>query len=132
MSKSENPEAFAQFVKLALNATSLADEQNYIEKACAEAKTLADFEKLLAHFDAREIGSHIADWAEESAFHPFESAGYAMITLEDGAVIAHWDEQGFWDVSCYENIDEAQAIIDEANADWTESEDEDEDESAGE
>lgn len=126
--KTANPEAFGQFLALALNAHTIAEERDYIEKACSEVKTLADFQKLLDHFSAKEIGSHVADWAEESAFHPFDSAGYAMITLEDGAIVAHWDEQGFWDVFGFENVEEAQAIIDDANEDWTESEEDSEEE----
>jgi len=92
-----------------------------IEKACKEAKTMAHFDALLEHFEAREIGSHIADWADEAAYNSHETAGLAMVTLEDGAIIAEWSGQGFWDVSTMSE-ERASKMIEEANSDWNQEE----------
>jgi hypothetical protein len=95
-----------------------------IEKACQEAKTIAHFDALLEYFEAREIGSHVADWADEAAYHPHESAGLAMVTLEDGAIVAEWNDQGFWHVETMQSEEEASKIIEEANAEWNQEEEE--------
>lgn len=110
----------------AARKAELCQQHEALEKACSEAKTMAHFDALLEHFEAREIGSHIADNADESAFHPHESAGLAMVTLEDGAIVAEWNDQGFWDVSTMDPT-EARKIIDEAYAEWN-GEEEDEEE----
>ena len=87
---------------------------------------MAHFDALLEHFEARDIGSHIADWADEAAYHPHESAGYAMITLEDGAILTQWNDAGFYHTETI-GEQEAMKIIEEANAEWSEEEKEEED-----
>ena len=84
---------------------------------------MAHFDALLDHFEAREIGSHIADWADETTYHPQDSAGLAMVTLEDGAIVAEWDEQGRWDVSTMDST-KAREILDAAYAEWSQEEEE--------
>ena len=114
---------FTKAFRAARQETGLVARYNKIEKACQEAKTVAHFDALLEHFEAREIGSHIADYADEAAYHPHESAGLAMVTLEDGAVIAEWSDAGFWDVSTMDPT-KAKEIIDEAYAEWNQEEEE--------
>ena len=120
---------FTKAFRAARKASDWREQQDKIEKACQEAKTVAHFDALLEHFEAREIGSHIADWADEAAYHPHDSAGLAMVTLEDGAIVAERNEQGFWHV---ETMSEEQAskIIEEANAEWNQEEEEEEEEEA--
>jgi hypothetical protein len=115
--------AFSKAYRAARQATDWRQQQDKIEKACQEAKTMAHFDALLEHFEARDIGSHVADSADEAAYHPHESAGYAMITLEDGAILTQWNDAGFWYT---ETIGEQEAlkIIEEANAEWNEEEEE--------
>ena len=96
-----------------------------LEKACQEAKTTKHFDALLEHFSARDIGSHIADWAEEAAYHPHESAGFAMIRLHDGAILTQWNDAGFYHTETM-GEDEALKIIEEANAEWCDEEAEEE------
>jgi len=98
-------------------------QQDAIKKACQKAKTVAHFDALLAHFEAREIGSHIADWATDKAYHPHESAGLAMLSLKDGAVISEWNDLGFWDVATMPE-EEALKLIAEANEEWNQEEEE--------
>ena len=107
--------------RAARQATDWREQQDKIEKACQEAKTTAHFDALLEHFSARDIGSHIADWAEEAAYHPHESAGYAMITLEDGAIFAEWHDSGHWYADTMSE-EEALKYIEEANAEWHDEE----------
>jgi hypothetical protein len=116
---------FTKAFRAARQATDWRQQQDKIEKACQEAKTMAHFDALLEHFEAREIGSPIADWADESAYHPHESAGCAMVTLEDGAILAQWNDSGFWWV---ETMNEALATkyVEEANAEWNQEEEEEE------
>lgn len=111
--------AFSKAFRAARQASDWSQQQDKIEKACQEAKTMAHFDALLEHFSARDIGSHIADWAEDAAYHPNESAGFAMISLEDGAIITQWSDSGFWYVA---TMPEAEALkyIEEANAEWNE------------
>ena len=109
--------AFTKAFRAARQASDWRDQQDKIETACQEAKTVAHFEALLEHFTAREIGSHIADNAEEAAYHPHESTGYAMITLEDGAILTHWNDAGFYHTETI-GEEEASKIIEEANAAW--------------
>jgi hypothetical protein len=118
---------FTKAFRAARKASDWRAQQDAIEKACQEAKTMAHFDALLEHFEAREIGSHIADWADEAAYHPHESAGYAMVTLEDGAILAQWNDSGFWRV---ETMNEALATkyVEEANAEWNQEEEEEEEE----
>ena len=112
---------FTRAFRAARQASDWREQQDRIEKACQEATTMAHFNALLEHFSARDIGSHIADWAEDAAYHPNESAGYAMITLEDGAIIAQWNDSGFWYVATMPEA-EASKYIEEANAGWNEEE----------
>lgn len=98
-----------------------------LAKACQEAKTMAHFDALLEHFTAREIGSHIAEWAEEAAYHPHESAGYAMITLDDGAILTQWNDAGFHHTETMSE-EEALKIIEEANSEWHDDEEENDEE----
>jgi hypothetical protein len=116
---------FTKAFRAARQASDWRAQCDKIEKACQEAKTMAHFDALLEHFEARQIGSHIADWADEAAYHPHESAGLAMVTIEDGAIVAEWNEQGFWHV---ETMSEEQAsrTIEEANAEWNQEEEEEE------
>ena len=114
---------FTKAYRAARQASDWRQQQDKIEKACQEAKTMAHFDALLEHFSARDIGSHIADWAEEAAYHPHESAGYAMITLEDGAILAQWNDSGFWYVSTM-SADVASKYIEKANFEWNEEEEE--------
>jgi hypothetical protein len=116
---------FTKAFRAARKASDWREQQDKLEKACQEAKTVAHFDALLEHFEAREIGSHIADWADEAAYHPHESAGLAMVTLEDGAIVAEWNEQGFWDVSTMDPA-KAREILDEAYAEWNQEEEEEE------
>ena len=115
--------AFSKSYRAARQASDWRDQQDKIEKACQEAKTMAHFDALLEHFSARDIGSHIADWAEEAAYHPAESSGLAMVSLEDGAILTQWNDAGFYHT---ETIGEQEAlkIIEEANAEWNEEEEE--------
>lgn len=113
--------AFTKAFRAARKASDWRDQADKIEKSCQEAKTRQHFDALLEHFPAREIGSHIADWAEEAAYHPHESAGYAMITLEDGAILTQWNDAGFHHTETMSE-DEASKIIEEANAEWHEEE----------
>ncbi len=121
--------AFTKAFRAARKATDWRAQRDAIEKACQEAKAMAHFDALLEHFDAKEIGNHIADWSEETACHPHDSAGLAMVKLEDGAIVAEWNEQGFWHV---ETMSEEQAsrTIEEANAEWNQEEGEEEEEEA--
>ena len=119
---------FAKAFRAARQASEWRAQQDKIGKACQEAKTTKHFDALIEHFDARDIGSHIADWAEEAAYHPHESAGYAMITLEDGAILAQWDDAGFWHVSTTQDQNEARDVINDVNAQWSETEEEEEEE----
>jgi hypothetical protein len=119
--------AFTKAFRAARQASDWREQQDKIEKACQEAKTTAHFDALLEYFEAREIGSHIADWADEAAYHPHESAGLAMVTLEGGAIVAEWNDQGFWDVSTMSE-EQASKIIEEANAEWNQEEEEEEEE----
>jgi len=116
---------FTKAFRAARKASDWRAQQDAIEKACQEAKTIAHFDALLEYFEAREIGSHIADWADEAAYNPHESAGLAMVTLEDGAIVAEWNEQGFWDVSTMDPT-KAREILDEAYAEWNQEEEEEE------
>ena len=116
---------FTKAYRAARQATDWRQQQDKIEKACQEAKTMAHFDALLEHFSARDIGSHIADSADEAAYHPHESAGYAMTTLEDGAILAQWNDSGFWYVSTMPEA-EASKYIEEANSEWNEEEEEEE------
>jgi hypothetical protein len=118
---------FTKALRAARKATDWRQQQDKIEKACQEAKTVAHFDALLEHFEAREIGSHIADNADDAAYHPHESAGLAMVTLEDGAIIAEWNAQGFWDVSTMPE-EEALKLIAEVNEEWGQEEEEEEEE----
>jgi hypothetical protein len=120
---------FTKAFRAARKASDWREQQDKLEKACQEAKTVAHFDALLEHFKAREIGSHIADWADEAAYHPHESAGLAMVTLEDGAIVAEWNEQGFWHVSTMDPT-KAREILDDAHAVWSEEEEEEEEEEA--
>jgi hypothetical protein len=117
---------FTKAYRAARQASDWRQQQDKIEKACQEAKTMAHFDALLEHFEARDIGSHIADWADEAAYHPHESAGYAMITLEDGAILTQWNDAGFYHTETI-GEQEAMKIIEEANAEWSEEEKEEED-----
>jgi len=119
--------AFTKAFRAARQASDWRAQCDKIEKACQEAKTMAHFDALLEHFEAREIGPHIADNADESAYHPHESAGLAMVTLEDGAIVAEWNDQGFWDVSTMDPT-KAREILDEAHAEWNEEEEDEEEE----
>lgn len=112
---------FTKAFRAARKASDWRDQQDKIEKACREAKTMAHFDALLEHFPAREIGSHVADNAEKAAYHPHESAGYAMITLDDGAILTQWTDAGFYYTETMSE-DEASKIIEEANAEWHEEE----------
>ena len=114
---------FTKAYRAARQASDWRQQQDKIEKACQKAKTMAHFDALLEHFSARDIGSHIADWAEDAAYHPNESAGFAMITLEDGAIITQWNDSGFWYVSTMPKA-EALKYIEEANSKWSEGEEE--------
>ena len=118
---------FTKAFRAARKASDWRDQQDKIEKACQEAKTMAHFDALLEHFTAREIGSYIAEWAEEAAYHPHESAGYAMITLDDGAILTQWTDAGFYHTETMSE-EEALKIIEEANADWHDEEENDEEE----
>ena len=119
---------FAKAFRAARQASEWRAQQDKIEKACQEAQTTKHFDALLEHFEARDIGSHIADWAEEAAYHPHESAGYAMITLEDGAILAQWNDDGIWHVSTTQDQNEARDVINDANAQWSDPEEEEEEE----
>lgn len=118
---------FTKAFRAARKASDWRDQADKIEKACQEAKTMAHFDALLEHFPAREIGSHISNWAEEAAYHPHESTGYAMLTLEDGAVVAWWNDSGFWEVETLPEI-QAKALIEEAYAEWHDDEEENDEE----
>ena len=116
---------FTKAFRAARQASDWREQKDKIEKACQEAKTTAHFDALLEHFSARDIGSHIADWAEEAAYHPHESAGCAMIILEDGAIITQWTDAGFYYTQTT-NQEEATRVIEEANAEWHDEEAEEE------
>lgn len=118
---------FTKAFRAARQASDWRDQADKIEKACQEAKTTAHFDALLEHFTAREIGSHIAEWAEEAAYHPHESAGYAMFTLEDGAILTQWTDAGFYYTETMSE-DKASKIIEEANAEWHDDEEENDEE----
>lgn len=48
---------------------------------------------------SRIVGRHVADNADEAAYHPNESSGAAYVLLEDGfTIFAQWSDAGFWDV----------------------------------
>ena len=117
---------FTKAYRAARQASDWRQQQDKIEKACQEAKTVAHFDALLEHFSDRDIGSHIADCADEAAYHPHESAGYAMLTLENGAILAQWDDAGFWHVSTTQDQTEARDVINDANSQWSETEEEEE------
>jgi hypothetical protein len=82
-----------------------------IEKLCADAKTREDWESLIETYDARDLGSFVADWADHSAYHPHESAGIVAIEESDFAVVASWTDDGFWDISI-EDVEDAKMMVD--------------------
>lgn len=82
-----------------------------ISALCSEAKTREDWEALIETYDARDLGSFIADWADNSAYHPHESAGIVSIEEDGFAVVASWTDDGFWDISI-ESLEDAKNMID--------------------
>jgi len=114
---------FAKAFRAARQASDWRQQQDKIEKACQEAKTTKHFDALLEHFDARDIGSHIADWAEEAAYDPVESSGIAMVSLEDGVILTQWTDAGYWYAATMSE-EEALKYIVEANAKWNEEDEE--------
>lgn len=126
---------FDQLVKAALDAPSFHEEADFIEKACAGASTREQWETLLYRFDEKQIGAHVSDWADESAYHPCESSGASVLYFPDAeepfSVAATWSDSGFWNVEIG-SIEEAEKYIARLNEEWAENEEENEEEEEGE
>ncbi len=112
----------------ALQAYSRAMTDPAAERLLASITTRSQAQLAFDAFEAagedasRTIGCHVADNADEIASHPWESAGAAMIRLDDGfAIFAEWDNQGFWSVD-FPTIANAEKEIEALNLEWSEEE----------
>ena len=106
-----------------------------IEKAVAEAATVAEWQEAIKAFGEREIGDLIArqEWADETLYGPCEGEGMAMIRLGDGMCVAtQWWDSGRTDVDIItqERWDAIQAAH-EAEADEAEEDEAEEHEAEG-
>lgn len=93
------------------------------------ADTAADWTDAIDLLGERAVGNYVADWADETAYHPWLSEGAAYLATSDqGGVVTRWHDDGRVDTYVCASWRDAEAEITEAQDAWGDEEEEEEEE----
>ncbi len=107
-------------------------ECDILHSALPMIETASDATAAIDAFGDRAVGSHAADYPDESAYNEPWGAGIVSMHLTDGnAILAEWDSQGFWSVDVVP-ADKADAAVAEYAAELESDEEEEEEEEGDE
>ena len=117
---------FADHLQHSMCPHTYADAADIVAQA---AQTTADWVDLIDTIGEREAGDYVADWADETAYHPWLTEGVAYIATRDGGgIVTRWRDDGRVDTYSCESVEDAAGEVEDANKEWNQEEEEEEEE----
>lgn len=90
---------FADALAALLNPPANSHVWELEEALMHAASTPEQWDTIRNNIADREVGNYIADNGDENTSHPDLCEGIAYMQIgPDSALVAIWDDQGFWDV----------------------------------
>ena len=121
--------ALAAYFREHLENSACSRTYHDAEEIVAQAAdTVADWTDAIEMLGERAMGEYVADWADETAYHPRLSEGVAYLATSDqGGVVTRWYDDGRTDTYTCSRRDAEAEVIEALDA-WREEEEEEEEE----